>query len=575
MLFIRLQFPQKRHGKASGWRVLTLGGLLLLPSAVVLGQEDFEFSEPDGLLAVSTCSSLEPSPKPLAADYRQFAGKTIASIRFEQISVFDLDDPSENNWLYAFLNKIHIDTRSHTVAPQLLFSIGDALNVDTLNETERLLRRLPYLGNAQIYVDEMCGDEVALLVKTRDIWTLEPSFSFGREGGENKHGFGISEENLFGTGNAVSIGYDKTQDRSSISYAFHSPHLFNSRLTLDVGFTETSDGQQTYFSLQSPFYALDTPWAAGVTASDITIKEKIRFKDETINSYRHGSEYNEMFSGMALRVNDSASHRVSAGVSQERNNYEVIEETEAPIPSNENLIYPWLEYQLIENQFAVYQNLNQMHRVEDISMGANFSVRLGYAGKMYDNGADAWRYIAQYDDLLGVGDHHLVKYALVVDGRDYKNDSDKTSAVWGGDLAYHYLHGRKNRYYVSIGYHQGHNLLPHEQLRLGGELGLRGYPVDYQRGEKRYLVSIEKRYISDLHVFNLFRLGTVMYVDFGRAWGGGYPVANHLSNVGFGLRVSSSKAKIGNVFHMDLAFPLVDKHTVDSYQFILKATKSL
>lgn len=509
------------------------------------------------------------------ADFHLYEGQKILSVRFVGVGVFDLSDPSENNALYSWLNRFHSDTKPSTIEPQLLFEVGDALKSSELSETERLLRSLPYLSNAEIFVDEVCPEGVALLVRTRDVWTFEPSFSFGREGGESKHGFGLSEENLFGSGTGISIGYDKTEDRSAVSYAFHSPHLFNTRMRLDLGFTETTDGQQSYTSLRSPFYSLQTPWAFGATVSDVTVSEKIRYKEEDIDIYRYTQVYNEVFGGMAIAVDAEATQRLSAGLTQERETFEALDESVNPVRRNENLIYPWLEYHLIENKFAVYKNLNMMHQVEDISTGIDLLLRVGYAGKQYANTFDAWRYLAQFSSSYSISAKQLLEYAFVVDGREYTSQSSLSRSVFGGGLGYHYLLGDKNRVYLSFDYHQGRNMLPHEQLRIGGEYGLRGYPLDYQRGDKRYLVSLEKRYISNLHVFNLFRVGTVVYLDFGRAWGAGYPPANHLSNLGLGLRFSSSKAKIGHVLHLDLAFPLADKQFVDSYQWVIKASSRL
>lgn len=523
----------------------------------------------------SPCAEPDPAASSLNAPYKNHEGARIAAIRFAQVGVFDLTDPNENNALYAFFNRLHINTRSATVGHQLLFVVGDTVNPKQISETERLLRALPYLGNAQIVVDEVCDDDVALLVKTRDVWTTEPSVSLGREGGETKHGFGLSEANILGTGNAISIDYDKTQDRSSISYGFHSPHLFNTRLTSDISFAETSDGQESYFALQHPFYSVTTPWAAGVISQDVTERQVIRYRDEVIDEYRHSHEYLEFYTGHNLTRGNNKARRVVVGLSHERHVYESLPEGTGDLPYGENIVYPWLEYQLIENRFTVYENLNQMHRVEDVSMGADFRIRVGYAGKKYNNDHDAWRYNMRYSDLLGVGDHHLVKYQLSMDGRNYASLANLSHAIWGGEVGYHYLKGTNHRIYAALRYHQGRDLPQHRELTIGGEQGLRGYPLDYQRGDKRYVFTLEKRYITDWHVFNLFRLGAVMYADLGRAWGAGYPNATHLSNVGVGLRMSSSKAKIGTIMHLDFAFPLADKRFVDKFQLVMRASRSL
>lgn len=542
--------------------VLSVAALLLVFSPACLG------AEPDG------CTSPYAAQPSLAADYRDHAGKTISVIRYSPVDVFDTSDPREDKSLYRFLNWLHINTRPGVIAPQLLFSTGDSLRVDRLAESERLLRTRPYLGDASILVDEVCGDRVALRVVTRDIWTLEPQVSLSREGGETGHGFGFSEENLFGTGTALNLGYDKDEDRSRTSVSFYTPHLFNTRIETRLGFAETSDGQQTMLKVERPFFSLDTPWAAGTTNWDTTQDETIRYQDREINGFSLAAEHHELFAGWAYDRHTGFSKRLSAGLSQDRQQFRPNQDTQEALPEDENRVYGWLEYQYVENAFAVYRNLNLLHRKEDIAMGKNLRLRLGHGGSALGNDWDFTQYEMTFSDVLGVGRHHLLRLETLLRGRHGSGELPH-ERVWFGDLGYHYLGGDQVRTYVQLSYAQGHQLAQHRELTLGGGDDLRGYPVDYQRGDRRYLLRLEQRYISNIHLFNLLRLGGVVYLDAGRARGAGYADATHLSNVGLGLRLGSSKAKVGKVLHLDLAFPLADKQLVDEYQWVITAASTL
>jgi hypothetical protein len=518
------------------------------------------------------CALDEASETPLRADYRRYAGKTIASIRFNAKDVFDTSDPRENNTLYRFFNWLHINTRPSVIAPQLLFKPGDPLDVDILAESERLLRKRPYLGDAYIQVDADCGDSVALLVVTRDIWTLEPQVSVGREGGENQHGFGFSEENLFGTGTALTIGYDKDRDRSSTSIGLYTPHLFNSRFAAKLGFADTSDGQQTQLAFEQPFYSVQTVWAMGTTHWDLTQEETIRYRDQEINEYKLQEQYHETYLGWAFDRHNTHAQRLWFGITQDRQVFRPVEDTQGELPPNENLKYVWLQYQYVENQFAVYRNLYLLHQTEDIATGKDLKLRLGHGGGWLGNDEDFVQYDLSYSDLLGVGDQHLLQFQAYATGRYYDSSAMPDERLWGGDIGYHYLMGDKNRWYIQLRYDQGHQLAEHRELTTGGGYDMRGYPVDYQRGDRRYVFRIERRYISNIHLFNLLRMGGVVYLDAGRARGAGYSEATHLSNVGIGLRLGSSKAKTGKVLHMDLAFPLADKQYVDKFQWVITAS---
>lgn len=505
-----------------------------------------------------------------SASYKQFAGKTIVAVEVLRINVFDTSDPRENKFLYRLMNKLHINTKEAVIRSQLLFAEGEALSAGAVAESERILRALPYLSYAAIHVSQVCEGGVALLVVTRDVWTTEPIVNFSREGGDTKSGIGFSEGNLFGFGSDLSLVFDKDAERSRTQYTFASPHLFNSHWRLKLGYTDTSDGQGTTFILDRPFYSLYSRWAMGLANIDTTLEEQIRFQDEVINVYKHEEQINEVFFGLGFGASTEDVHRVSLGVTQDASAYTLTENTREPLPVDSDFVYPWLQYRYIQDVFAVYRNLDLIHRVEDVPLGMDFRARLGYGGSLLANAVDFSYLDLAYSDVWGLGAHHILKFNGNAGGT-WAKDETYSHRVWGGALKYYYLNGNYHRYYVSLSYDQGHNLLPHEQLTAGGENGLRGYPLDYQRGEKRALLSLENRYITPWHIFNLFRVGAVGFVDAGRAWGAGYSATSTLANVGLGLRLSSSKAKLDHIAHLDLAFPLVDRDAVDEYQVIMKA----
>ena len=71
------------------------------------------------------------------------------------------------------------------VRDQLLFRTGDAYSARLLEESERILRSARYLYDATVSAVAVHDGRVDIAVKTRDVWTLNPSVSFGRKGGKN------------------------------------------------------------------------------------------------------------------------------------------------------------------------------------------------------------------------------------------------------------------------------------------------------------------------------------------------------------------------------------------------------
>jgi len=118
---------------------------------------------------------------------------------------------------------------------------------------------------------------------------------------------------------------------------------------------------------------------------------------------------------------------------------------------------------------------------------------------------------------------------------------------------------------------------PADTLLLGGDNGLRGYPLRYQSGDRRALFTLEERAYTDLYVFRLFRIGGAVFFDAGRAWGGNNANTVNpgwLSNAGLGLRIVSVRSAFSNVLHMDLAFPLNPTADVKKVQFLVKTKAS-
>jgi hemolysin activation/secretion protein len=114
-------------------------------------------------------------------------------------------------------------------------------------------------------------------------------------------------------------------------------------------------------------------------------------------------------------------------------------------------------------------------------------------------------------------------------------------------------------------------------LTIGGDNGLRGYPLRYQAGERRALFTTEARGYTDWYPFRLFRVGGAVFYDSGRAWKGenqNTVNSGWLRDVGFGLRLLSARSSKGNVLHADFAFPLDRTDDIKSWQFLVTSRVS-
>jgi len=118
---------------------------------------------------------------------------------------------------------------------------------------------------------------------------------------------------------------------------------------------------------------------------------------------------------------------------------------------------------------------------------------------------------------------------------------------------------------------------PEKQVLLGGDAGLRGYPIRYQAGERRTILNVEQRFFTDFYPWRLFRVGYAVFADAGRIGGRdprATPSLGTLYDVGVGLRLTSPRASGRNVVHVDLAFPLNGDPTIDDVQLVFETKGS-
>ena len=91
------------------------------------------------------------------------------------------------------------------------------------------------------------------------------------------------------------------------------------------------------------------------------------------------------------------------------------------------------------------------------------------------------------------------------------------------------------------------------------------------------LVTLEQRFYTDWQPLKLFNVGAAVFFDAGRTWGHdefAAAPAGWLTDVGLGLRLGSARSGLGNVLHIDLAFPLNRGSDIDSLQLLIETRKS-
>jgi len=238
-------------------------------------------------------------------------------------------------------------------------------------------------------------------------------------------------------------------------------------------------------------------------------------------------------------------------------------------------VAPFARFELIEDRYDRELNRNLIGRPEFFALGLNSRLQLGRASTGLGSSRDAWLYSGSISRGFEPFPEHMLIAAASLSGQ--YGDGQVRRQRLGAQAQYYLPQGRRWLFYAGA---SGDMLtrpeLP-DLLLLGGDNGLRGYPLRYQSGTRRALFTVEERFYTDLYVWQLFRIGGAAFFDVGRAWGG--DVVNTvnpgwLSNAGVGMRIVSARAAFSNVLHLDLAFPLNTTPDIKKVQFIVKTKTS-
>ncbi|WP_139056485.1 BamA/TamA family outer membrane protein [Rheinheimera sp. A13L] len=500
-------------------------------------------------LASDLCTEVTPT-----TDFSAYKGQTIGQVLFVRNDVFDLEQPN-TYWFHRFANRTHIITTETTLQEDVLFKAGDQLDAESLAETERLLRTRGYLRKVEVRVSHQCPDQqVIVTVHTWDNWSLLPKISLSREGGESRSTFGLAEDNLFGTGNQVNLDYEHDSERTSYLLNFRSPNMFGSHWGLNTRYAEKSDGESYLIAIEKPFYRLHAPWSFALTLDQDSQDINEYLLGEEANEYQKQKNYFEIQGGLKLLSDENWVQRFFVGATHNEVQFKETADTLFGTPEKRDLSQFWLAWQYLQANYRQMFNIYQFNRVEDINLGWQADVKLAYLAPMLGADDHGWQVTASaYKATELTVDNYLLTSASAsqLEQAELSQTLLKSHLMWVHKLdPQHSLVGQ-------LTYQYGNDLFRDERLSLGGDTGLRAFPLYYQTGERLALATMEYRYYSSLSIAQIFDVGYATFADVGRTWGDnpdlpGSSGDQTLYGIGAGIRLLSSHSSRGTMIHIDL-----------------------
>lgn len=508
----------------------------------------------------------------------------ISSVFIDNHSVFDLSDPdlaSRFDWAYRLANSLHPATRENVIRRELLFREGDCYDIETLRDSERLLRALRFIAAVDIFGVRQPDGTVHVIVDTRDEWSLrvEPEVGGGDRSGLT--GVRVGEDNLFGTGTHLSAFYLNDQEEQVYGGSFFTPQLLGTRwdAALDVGRTPVGSLVQQSFSY--PFVGEAGRWGfrEAFQLHERYFEYASRDGDGRLRRIWFPERRVAADIGLALRLGHDRFNRtvVGAAIAGEWVTYPddplprfADPELADSVPFTGGMRRDTLRSVralFMVGQRNVYylrgRRLDTVNGTEDVRLGVETELAVGPSipGLTHRQDLAVDMVLHAGGELFGGS---LAGGQILLEARrDYRaraGDPEWTD-VFGQLNLWAYLRESDDSPHVLVAALNAaggwHDTLPF-QLTLGRRAGLRGFPTHLYPGARRVVATLEHRSYLGWPFPELFDTGAAAFIDAGKIWAGSAPYGETSplrANLGVGLRLAFPPGS-RQTLRLDLGVPI-------------------
>jgi hypothetical protein len=493
-------------------------------------------------------------------------GRPIRAIRIDVRDIFSSDDSLIPRFVRGVGNAVHWQTREAIVRLDLLFAVGEPCAPRRLRETERLLRARPYIRSAVVLPVATADGGVAVLVETRDEFSLEGRLQIGSGGGAALRHVSLGEENFLGRGIRVRSQFDDAGRRPAFEASVLDPLFLRHRLELELEGGKSEVGPVGEETIRRPFASdfdrlawresieyRKEPFALVSTTLGTVLQPLVEIGEDVGLATRIGQPGRQLVAGFALSnerlLVESAplaptQNLDSAAAAQLASRFEERRVVRANVLAGFRRI-----------TFHPHRGLDAVNAIEDAPEGVQLGVVLGKSllggsGLQHD-------WFAAFEVRTGASAGRLLLFTHAkMEGRYVQSAGRWDGMLADGEVLAYYI-GPRSTTVVAADAAGGWQTRTPFQLLLAGPEGLRGYGSSALPVGSRIVLRAEERYLLGT-AFGFADVGGAVFAETGRGWAGDAAFAENtgmLGTVGVGFRVAAARGS-RRTYRLDLAVPL-------------------
>lgn len=498
------------------------------------------------------------------------------------INVKNAFEGSKVNWkfeekLFKIGNRIHHNTRKNVIHSLLLFSKNQQVNREKLIESEVNLRSKIFLADASIKIDKKHNGKNYIYINVFDQWSTVPATGLKRIGNQWTYWAGLSEKNLFGTGQKISFSAHKKLRSEGFTLSYKNYNLMNENIIYSTDYTKNNNGYYFESSISRP--VISNSQVFSFLINYVQSKSPVwyyfnsnDFNSTSIQTYSVGqtnllTKFEDVFKRSAtLGFTKSYGSRIRFHLSTFA---QIFQQTHSKNSIfyhgiiDDNLVVQQRKDALLgfsirfnHSTYTRIKNLTNLKWYEDFNKNKSLTIFMGKNSKYI--GAD------NDDYLLGCNLEYSNSYNskhFIIAKNSYKYFLSDYSKKRNGELhlKFNYISKlTKNiNTYISSQWKSNIGKLKTDQITLGESSGLLGYPNFYFTGDKLYLINTELILIPDIEVLTIIP-AIAIFSSSGNTFQNteSIKISNLNSSIGVGLRLGLSRSSDKIISHINLSWPL-------------------
>ena len=525
-------FYQRLHGKWSQ-RKFTKGLFDLLFS---LPSDDFKIDS----------TQLVKSENP----FKGSKGKIIGDINLIKLKALGtrMDKPEERpiSFVQKTGNTINFNTRERVILNNLLFTSGDVVDPLVISDNERILRELPYIKDARIYLKPRADNPniVDVEIITKDVLAL----SFDIEARDFDSGIlRVNHKNIFGSGHEIDnrFAVDNSSDQTfSYQVRYRVPNIKRSFVSFEVNYANTVNKDFSSVKLSREFISPKIKFAGGIEITN----QRLRFRELSniisdeefdIQTINERYDYQDFWLARAFPLNlkdPILNERTRLILSGRVSNIKYSLRPSVDINLNQQFHNRTLSIASIgisQRRYFKDQLIFGYGRTEDIPYGYQVELLGGYEwaefGNRYFLGGKVGRggYVGNLGYLLGGFSLESFLKNKIFEQGVFKADVRFFSSLID-------LNRWKFRQFININYTYGIDRFPNEYLDIRAQNGIRGLDSNTLRGTQRFLINIETVSFTPFEAAD-FKLAIFGFYDLGLVNDGKRHIFREKAQTGLGV----------------------------------------